>query len=192
MAIFIKNTDTELDVVLQNCDTVLANVLRRIMIAEVPTVAIELVQFEENTTVLPEEFIAHRLGLLPLLVTNLKEGDRILFNKVAGSGVEEWCARDLVFPPGVSTPFPDVPIVKAARGQRLSFVAITKTGTGQEHAKWSPVATCFYKSHQKGIQFHVETVGQRKPVDIFKTALAVLDKKLESCMNNAQVINVSN
>lgn len=51
---------------LSNCDASLANALRRIMIAEVPTLAVELVTFEENNGVLHDEFIAHRLGLLPI------------------------------------------------------------------------------------------------------------------------------
>lgn len=187
MAIILKNTDTELDVVLEKCDVTLANALRRIMIAEVPTVAIEFVQFEENTTVLPEEFIAHRLGLIPLLVPGLREGDKITFNKTAGPAIEEWTVGDLVFPDGVTTPFLDIPIIKAAHGQKLSFVAITKSGIGREHAKWSPVATCFYKTHPKGIQFHVEAVGQRTPMNVFKTALGVLDRKLASCMKTAVI-----
>lgn len=56
----------EIKFVLSETDCSMANTLRRIMIAEVPTLAIDLVEFHENTTVLNDEYIAHRLGLIPL------------------------------------------------------------------------------------------------------------------------------
>jgi len=68
----------EMRFVLSDTDTSMANSLRRIMIAEVPTLAIDLVEFNENSTVLNDEYIAHRLGLVPLryqAADSLKGGD---------------------------------------------------------------------------------------------------------------------
>eukprot|EP00968_Pinguiococcus_pyrenoidosus_P028041 scaffold7615_cov286-Pinguiococcus_pyrenoidosus.AAC.9 len=51
---------------LSDCDVSVANTLRRVMIAEVPTLAIDIVEIEENNTGIMDEFLAHRLGLIPL------------------------------------------------------------------------------------------------------------------------------
>eukprot|EP00955_Chlamydomonas_euryale_P012362 132909-Chlamydomonas_euryale.AAC.1 len=48
------------------CDPAIANALRRILIAEIPTVAIEHVYVLNNTSIIQDEVLAHRLGLLPL------------------------------------------------------------------------------------------------------------------------------
>lgn len=51
--------------VLNNCEVSLANALRRILLSEVPTLAPHLVNVYENTSVLHDEFLAQRIGLIP-------------------------------------------------------------------------------------------------------------------------------
>jgi DNA-directed RNA polymerase I and III subunit RPAC1 len=46
----------------------LANALRRILLSEIPTMAIEIVNMYQNTSIIPDEVLSHRLGLIPLLV----------------------------------------------------------------------------------------------------------------------------
>ncbi|GAA6005304.1 DNA-directed RNA polymerase core subunit RPC40 [Rhodotorula paludigena] len=49
-------------------DASVANALRRIVIAEVPTVAIEDVYIWNNTSIVQDEVLAQRLGLIPLAI----------------------------------------------------------------------------------------------------------------------------
>jgi len=59
--------DYNCNFVLTNTDASIANALRKSMISEVPTICIDLVEVEENSSCLADEFIAHRLGLIPLI-----------------------------------------------------------------------------------------------------------------------------
>ncbi|KDR75886.1 hypothetical protein GALMADRAFT_248631 [Galerina marginata CBS 339.88] len=81
--------------VLGNVDLAFANSLRRVMMADIPTVAIDMVEIETNTTVLPDEFIAHRLGMIPLISSNCDEAIRYTRDCICLAGCS-FCSMMLV------------------------------------------------------------------------------------------------
>jgi DNA-directed RNA polymerases I and III subunit RPAC1 len=64
-------------------DAPIANALRRILVAEVPTIAIETVSVHDNSSIVPDEMLAHRLGLVPLAIDPRKFEMRLNKNEPA-------------------------------------------------------------------------------------------------------------
>jgi len=134
-----------------------AAALRRFMISEVPTLAIDSIAILENTSPVYDEVIAHRLGLIPLRADPRKySGDcggspcQVLLvldahadgePRVVHSG--ELVSED----PDVKPVSPDVPITKLAPGQRIKLEAYARVGRGKEHAKWQPVSVSVLKPY---------------------------------------------
>merc|ERR1719334_1146742 len=58
---------------LQHVKLSVANAIRRVMIAEVPTLALDFADIEFNDSVFHDEFLAHRLGLIPLFSKNVNK-----------------------------------------------------------------------------------------------------------------------
>ncbi|KAG1440219.1 hypothetical protein G6F56_012010 [Rhizopus delemar] len=132
-----------------------ANALRRVMIAEVPTVAIDMVEIETNTTVLADEFLAHRLGMVPI---DSREDctcsqycsecsvELTLHVKCTDDRTKDVTTRDLMSANPSFTPVlqdkdnPGVLLVKLRKGHELKLKCIAKKGVAKEHAKWSPVS----------------------------------------------------
>ncbi|MAE43151.1 DNA-directed RNA polymerase subunit D [Candidatus Woesearchaeota archaeon] len=148
----------KLSFIIKDTNAAFVNTLRRIMMDEVPTMAIEDVEFRKNNSILYDEMIAHRLGLTPLktdlksynLPENCKcEGEGCarcqlkLTLKVSASGTV--CASELKSKdPAVKPVHPKMPIVKLLKNQSLELEATAVLGKGKLHSKWSP-CLAYYK-----------------------------------------------
>ena len=62
----IKQEENMISIRLKGVPIQYANALRRICLNGVPIFAIDTVEILENTSIMPDEALAHRLGLIPL------------------------------------------------------------------------------------------------------------------------------
>jgi len=181
----LKESGDFLQFYIKDCTIYLANSLRRIMISEIPIWAIEEVKIYKNTTALPDEFIGHRLGLIPLtFMKNIDSNTNITFSfkKTAEQDIEEWTSDMLESNNENIIPAIDnIPIVKVKKGQELHFTAIAKLDIGETHSKWSPVTTStHFKKTDNGIIFNVYTIGSIEPKEIVTEAINILKQKLKN------------
>jgi len=159
----LEKDDTNFRVIIRDADVTLMNALRRIALAEVPSMAIEEVVMIENSAILQDEIISHRLGLTPLKTDldtyNLPE-DCTCQSEFGCSQCRVTLTLDAESKEGTRTVYsgelisenPDVmpvsdkiPIIKLAKGQKLKLEAYARLGKGKVHAKWQPVSVCAYK-----------------------------------------------
>ncbi|MEX0568884.1 MAG: DNA-directed RNA polymerase subunit D [Candidatus Njordarchaeota archaeon] len=152
---------------IKGVDIHIMNALRRIILSETVTLAIHDVYINQNTSVIPDEVIAQRLGLIPLRVDSseldlkeeaaatkpdLKRLTRMtarlrLTKKNEGEDIMVVYSSDLkaVDKKTVSPVYGRIPIVKLGKNQEIDVECIAKVGRGKDHAKWSPVSTVAYK-----------------------------------------------
>ncbi|KAI0900957.1 insert subdomain of RNA polymerase alpha subunit [Annulohypoxylon nitens] len=176
--------EIHVDFELSNVDLSLANSLRRVMHAEVPTVAIDLVEIEVNSSVLADEFISHRLGLIPLNSSNIDQLNYSrdcdcdqncercsvildLHAKCTTDDIMKVYARDLLVRQErpnnlIGNPVITDPehlgslICKLRKGQELKLTCIAKKGIAKEHAKWSPAAAIGFEYDPHNNLHHID------------------------------------
>ncbi len=159
----LEKDDTTLRLLIKGTHTAFLNALRRTAISEVPCMAIDEVVVIENSSILHDEILAHRLGLIPLKTDldsyNLPEKCSceskfgcnlcrvtLTLQKEATEAPVTVYSGDLKSENQEITPVsPHIPIVKLATGQRVMLEAYAKLGKGKNHAKWQPVSLCTYK-----------------------------------------------
>eukprot|EP00405_Crypthecodinium_cohnii_P020250 CAMPEP_0206470646 /NCGR_PEP_ID=MMETSP0324_2-20121206/31064_1 /ASSEMBLY_ACC=CAM_ASM_000836 /TAXON_ID=2866 /ORGANISM="Crypthecodinium cohnii, Strain Seligo" /LENGTH=358 /DNA_ID=CAMNT_0053944765 /DNA_START=37 /DNA_END=1113 /DNA_ORIENTATION=- len=155
---------------MKGIDAPLANAFRRILIAEVPTIAPGQVTIYQNTSVIHDENLAHRIGLVPLKVdpdrlewreaeADLSESNSICFNLhvTCEEGKKSVYSSDFIWQPWSDAQAeqfkddpprpvqPDILVAQLREGQEIECVIYCEKGVGKEHAKWSPVCTAHYR-----------------------------------------------
>jgi DNA-directed RNA polymerase subunit D len=188
------------------------NAIRRLSISEVPTLAIDDVVILENSSVMHDEAIAHRLGLIPLrtdldrfvmphdcdckstlgcskcrvlLVLDSEANEK---TKVVTSG--ELLSEDELVKP-VSN---DIPIVVLAPSQKLKFEAYARLGVGKDHAKWQPTSAAIVKDgkDENEAVLTIETNGALTAEEVVMAAIEKINLKIKNFNHTIQSLEIPN
>jgi DNA-directed RNA polymerase subunit D len=180
-----SNKETgKMSFVLKGTNTTFANLVRRYIIEKVPTMAIETVEINDNSSALYDEVLAHRLGLIPL-TTDLKSYEMISKCKCGGEGCNR-CTLKLTLKsdgpgivyaseikskdPKVKPVYGKTPIAKLLKDQCVELIATAVLGQGTDHTKFSP-GLAYYKLKpdvklNKTVK-NPDAVAKSCPVNIF-------------------------
>lgn len=199
----LESSEYSIKFILRNASSEFANAIRRIAISEVPSMTIDDVFFYENTSVLNDEIIAHRLGLIPLktdlksyqLPEKCKCKSEIGCSRcrvtgtldVEAEGVKRTVySGDLKFEDPDIVPVSDrIPIVKIDGDQKIKLEVHAKLGTGRQHAKWEAVPTCIYKN------IPIININHKK-CDVCKKCVDVCPKHILQLSKNQIIVTDSN
>ncbi|MFC5367674.1 DNA-directed RNA polymerase subunit D [Salinirubrum litoreum] len=153
---FIERGERETRFLVRGLTPAFANGIRRAMVADVPTLSIDTVRFVENSSVMFDEMIALRLGLVPLTtpLDDYEVGDEVtLAMDVQGPATAY--SGDLESSDNLVQPADEhVPIIELKEDQRLEFEADAVLDTGKDHAKHQGGVAVGYRHLQR-----VEVVG---------------------------------
>jgi DNA-directed RNA polymerase subunit D len=159
----LEKTDDYIRFIVKGVNVPFVNALRRIILAEVPSMAIDEVVIIENNSMLHDEILAHRMGLIPIKTDldsyNLPEECTcksefgcnlcrlaLTLEVEATENTTTVYSKDLKSENPNITPVSDkIPIVKLAPEQKIRLEAYARLGKGKNHAKWQPVSMCTYK-----------------------------------------------
>jgi len=189
----INQNENKISIRLKGIPIQYANALRRICLNGVPIFAIDTVDIVENTSIMPDEAIAHRLGLIPLKtdstdITISEEETDESSSRVEltldseendaedKSGTRTVFSNELKGKDSVVRPISDkIPIVTLAPGQKVKFQAYARLGRGTEHAKWNSANTSVL-TETKNKDEHILTVESTGSLDAKNIVLIGMDE----------------
>ncbi len=153
---FIDRDDRSARFLVRGVTPAFANGVRRAILADVPTLSVDSVRVIENSSVMFDEQIALRLGLVPLTTPDDYRPDDEVTLAIDVEGPATAYSGDLVSSDEAVQPADeDIPIIELKEGQRLELEADAALGVGKDHAKHQGGVAVGYRHLQR-----VEVVGE--------------------------------
>jgi len=145
----ISQTDEKIVVHLKKTTVAFANALRRAVINRLPSFAINEVDFYENNSPFYNEYLANRLGMIPLTFEENVAGDAKISLTLNASGPGMVYSKDIVSTDEAVKPLNgNFPIVDLGEGQNVRLEAWAVQGNALQHAKFQS-AIASYTNYAK-------------------------------------------
>ncbi len=159
------------------------NAIRRYVIGNVPVYAIDKVIFYENKTSFFDEYIAHRIGMIPLKVDDSlkeedigfyldEEGPKVVYSSSLKSNDDR-----------AKVALDNIPIITLREGQTLRLEGRVKKSVGREHSKFQSGISSFGVEKEDGDnisgKMFVETLYHFDPKTLFFKAIERIEEDLE-------------
>ena len=156
-----------------------ANMLRRYSISCVPVLAMDTVTFYDNTSGFWDEYIAHRLGLIPITTPAKTPKDaEIIFSLDAEGPTTVYSSEMKSSDKGISIAQGKIPIATLGPNQRLRLEGKAVLNTSKKHAKFQ-AGLVGYGEENKGLRFVVESFFQMKPHEVLARGCDVIESDIE-------------
>ena len=156
---FVDQSERDTTFLVRGITPAFANGIRRAMVADVPTFSIDTVRVIENSSVMFDEQIGLRLGLVPLTtpLDDFEIGDTVTLS-IDVEGPDTAYSGDIVSSDPMVGPADDhIPVIDLKEGQRLEVEADAVLDVGREHAKHQGGVAVGYRHLQR-----VDVVGDRE------------------------------
>jgi len=205
----LEKTDGKVKIHLAGVSRAYANSIRRLALSEVPCLAIDEVVILDNSSIVYDELLSHRLGLIPLKTDLSKFVLReecscknplgcpqcrvlLTLDVEANRKTKEVSSGDLKSEDASVFPIsPSILLVKLAPDQKIKLEAYARLGRGKEHAKWQPASASILKpfsDEDSGDDYilEIESVGSLPAIEIFVKAVEILNNKLSEFLEKSR------
>jgi DNA-directed RNA polymerase subunit D len=171
-----KKHETKIEFLLEGMPVAFANILRRYVIARVPVFAISTVTFYDNTSALFDEYIAHRIGLIPIITPPKTPANAEVVFTLDQTGPKIVYSQDLKSSDKeVRVAKENIPIITLGNNQRLRLEGKAVMGIPAQHARFQAGLASYHIENENTVKFKVESFSQMPPADLLLRACEIAE-----------------
>ena len=176
----IKKGDRKTKFTIKGVNPAFVNGIRRAIQVSVKSFAVDSINIYENTSVMFNEMLAHRMGMLPIQTDpkTYKNKDKVTL-MVEKEGPCTVYSKDIrSTDPKIEVVDKKIPIVKLGKGQKLKVEMEAIVDSGKNHTKWLP-GILSYNYEKDTFNVNLESFGGMEPKEILIQAAQEIKEKTE-------------